>query len=952
MQSGQLYNQPAKLLWKDCGLYNNDRDYKPSKSFRSTRTDPYKTRPKTELVDSLISNNSDSATESEVRSLAINRQENPIIIEEEAVPKDRTMASGDNLTRLLEMMMTQESEQQQREERRERERERQEEERECRDREWEERHQRLMEQLVSRRPHSSSPTVLVPAPVFPRMAQGDNAESYLVSLEAALLSSATPEGEWKTILLGHTDQATRHSMMDLLQDPDCSYENIKNRMLAESGLTTITAADRFHSPGMGGATKMNPSQLTSSLWRWLIKLTEGAKNVGEALEKVLITRARAEMTQEGKSFINLRRPQTRGELIASLMEWTSTFGSTESVFKTTDPVKRSQPYSTNKQGKSCFHCGKSGHMAKDCWNRQRQQREEEQKPIPTPARESKPVICFACREVGHRSTECPNKKTVKSSKTVRKVEIQKEATHVLYKNNLMAKIGEFSFPMIMDSGAQVTLVPREFVDPKDPTGETIKARWGRGKAGEMEAEKALVRLKLGNEQIECFVGAVPGDLIEWTGMYEFDLSREADRLLWMAWEKKREGLTEDQMRFISPGVHGGEVKGAVWEPDRAGEGVVSLAGNGQGEVVVESVLEGTHHTPSTDAVTVVGSVRESTDHGIEAEGLSVADAPVGVEAVECSEKALVGGNADSSVLEEAYVESLGGSAVSEAVGSREIESKEVAQSLREVTMQLSEETSARDELKKAIREDESLTSLRRLADTESNGYSWEDGLLFRHRLDELGRNKKQLCLPVKCREKCLKLAHEKFGHRGKNKVACSVQRFFYWPSLWRDVAHHCKSCESCQKTSKISPRPNPMQEREVVTVPSDRVCVDIVGPLPKSKKGYTHLLTYIDVASQWPEAIPLKSTTFSLVIQHLTDIFTRNGFPRVLITDNGSQFVSNQMKSFCNKHHIQKVETAPYRPQSNGVVELFHGTLEPMLTKCIDDRQDWSAMVPMVLYLE
>ena len=187
-------------------------------------------------------------------------------------------------------------------------------------------------------------------------------------------------------------------------------------------------------------------------------------------------------------------------------------------------------------------------MAKDCWNRQRQQREEEQKPIPPPAREGIPVICFACREVGHRSTKCPNKKTVTSSKTVRKVEIQKEATHVLYKNDLMAKIGEFSFPMTMDSGAQVTLVPREFVDPKDLTGETIKARWGRGKAGEMEAEKALVRLKLGNEQIERFVGAVPGDLIEWTGMYEFDLSKEADRLLWMAWEKKREGLTEDQMR--------------------------------------------------------------------------------------------------------------------------------------------------------------------------------------------------------------------------------------------------------------------------------------------------------------------------------------------------------------------------------------------------------------------
>ena len=142
----------------------------------------------------------------------------------------------------------------------------------------------------------------------------------------------------------------------------------------------------------------------------------------------------------------------------------------------------------------------------------------------------------------------------------------------------------------------------------------------------------------------------------------------------------------------------------------------------------------------------------------------------------------------------------------------------------------------------------------------------------------------------------------------------NVQQFFYWPSLWRDVNKYCKSCDVCQRNTRANPRPNRMMEREVVTVPSERVCVDVVGPFPRSKKGYTYLLTCIDVASRWPEAIPVRSTTSTIVIQHLTDIFARNGFPRILVFDNGTQFVSAIFREFCERHSIKKVEADPYCP--------------------------------------
>ena len=37
--------------------------------------------------------------------------------------------------------------------------------------------------------------------------------------------------------------------------------------------------------------------------------------------------------------------------------------------------------------------------------------------------------------------------------------------------------------------------------------------------------------------------------------------------------------------------------------------------------------------------------------------------------------------------------------------------------------------------------------------------------------------------------------------------------------------------------------------------------MDLVGPLPTSKEGFTHLFTIVDRTTRWPEAILLKNTT-------------------------------------------------------------------------------------------
>ena len=78
-------------------------------------------------------------------------------------------------------------------------------------------------------------------------------------------------------------------------------------------------------------------------------------------------------------------------------------------------------------------------------------------------------------------------------------------------------------------------------------------------------------------------------------------------------------------------------------------------------------------------------------------------------------------------------------------------------------------------------------------------------------------------------------------------------------------------------------------------------------------------------------------------------MFARQGVPGILVSDNGPQFTSKMFKDFCKSEGIKHVTSAPYCPQSNGVVERFHRTLKEMLAKIVDKKGNWPEMVPVCL---
>ena len=155
-------------------------------------------------------------------------------------------------------------------------------------------------------------------------------------------------------------------------------------------------------------------------------------------------------------------------------------------------------------------------------------------------------------------------------------------------------------------------------------------------------------------------------------------------------------------------------------------------------------------------------------------------------------------------------------------------------------------------------------------------------------------------IPRTLRAQVLKVGHETIlsGHQGVKKMLDRIMLNLFWPGIYGDVKRYCASCDICQRTiprgtvSKV-----PVQRIPVVKVPFEKVAIDLIGPLkPVSDRGHRWILTLVDFATRYPEAVALKTIDTEVVAEALVGIFSRVGLPTEILSDNGSQFVSGLMK--------------------------------------------------------
>jgi hypothetical protein len=206
------------------------------------------------------------------------------------------------------------------------------------------------------------------------------------------------------------------------------------------------------------------------------------------------------------------------------------------------------------------------------------------------------------------------------------------------------------------------------------------------------------------------------------------------------------------------------------------------------------------------------------------------------------------------------------------------------------------------------------------------------------------------------RLKILKEMHEKptGGHLGMNRTYDRIKLFTSWPGMKQEIEDSIKRCEICQK-NKITQNKTKMP-LQITTTPDvvwEKCCLDIVGPLTTTLEGNKYLLTFQDELSKYTLAIPIPQQDAETVARAFVEqVILKFGIPQVILTDQGSNFLSELFTNVCKLLKIKKIKTTAYHPETNGALERTHRVLVEYL-RCfiLEDQSNWDKWITYATFV-
>ena len=197
----------------------------------------------------------------------------------------------------------------------------------------------------------------------------------------------------------------------------------------------------------------------------------------------------------------------------------------------------------------------------------------------------------------------------------------------------------------------------------------------------------------------------------------------------------------------------------------------------------------------------------------------------------------------------------------------------------------------------------------------------------------------------------MKTLHDGPGcHPGVRKLTALFRERFWMPAARPTAQRVVRSCKGCQLGKDYGPR-KVQQGQTGALRPWQVVAVDVVGPLPLSQ-GNKFIITFNDCFTRFVIAVPVADhcalTIARVMLQHVIGPY---GLPEVVLSDRGREFTGNLWHelSLLIGFHLQ--HTSPYHPQTNGLCERAHRTINNALraTLSLDPQYSWPDLLPMVL---
>ena len=188
-------------------------------------------------------------------------------------------------------------------------------------------------------------------------------------------------------------------------------------------------------------------------------------------------------------------------------------------------------------------------------------------------------------------------------------------------------------------------------------------------------------------------------------------------------------------------------------------------------------------------------------------------------------------------------------------------------------------------------------------------------------------------------------------HHGRDATYNSLSHDFYWRHMHKHVRNWVRRCPQCIRFTSLQPSHGPMQLR-LYQHPFHTLGVYYVGELPPSPSGNKWILTAVCPYSNYPRAIPVPDKTTTTAANALFhNVFLQLGFPSVLQSDRGGEFLNGLLHQITQLLSIKQVFTSGFRPCLNGATERSHQFLNSALgIICEHQQEKWEQFLQPAVY--
>ncbi|MGL5708363.1 MAG: reverse transcriptase domain-containing protein, partial [Aeromonas sp.] len=192
--------------------------------------------------------------------------------------------------------------------------------------------------------------------------------------------------------------------------------------------------------------------------------------------------------------------------------------------------------------------------------------------------------------------------------------------------------------------------------------------------------------------------------------------------------------------------------------------------------------------------------------------------------------------------------------------------------------------------------------------------------------------KQKIFVPNEAKFEFIRYIHNKLGHPGSVKLINTISNEIFSENLSNTIKKVSKNCLSCQKNKIINVKYGKTSGYIVPENPFEIISSDIVGPFnyKEYKTEFTqnfYLITVTDHFSRFTKVFAAQNITSYEIVQVISSWSTLFKKPKILVTDQGRQYMACNTKKFLYQNEIQHNYTSAYNPTGNAVSERVNGSI-------------------------